>query len=75
MPSAVTGTFTYTRRKPSLTGLSHSVWYSTDLTTWTQDTGAVEAIPTASGEVETVSITLSSGLPANPKRFVQIRAE
>lgn len=70
-----TGTFSYTRRDPSLTDLTYSVWYSTDLSVWTQDTGAVPGTPATSGEVETVPVTISGALLANPKLFIQVRAE
>ena len=70
-----TGTFSYTRRAPSLTGLSYSVWYSTNLSGWSQDTGAVEGSPVVNGEVETVPVTLGGTLLTNPSLFIQIRAE
>ena len=70
-----TGTFSYTRRTQSLTSLSYSVWYSTDLSSWTEDTGAVEGTPAVSGEVETVPVTISNALLSNTKLFIQVRAE
>ncbi|MBN8460800.1 MAG: InlB B-repeat-containing protein [Verrucomicrobia bacterium] len=68
------GIFSYTRRLQSLTGLTYTVWYSTDLSTWTEDTGATEGTPAVSGQVETVPVTVSNGLLANPKLFIQVRA-
>jgi hypothetical protein len=71
-----TGTFSYTRRAAALTPLNYSVWFSTDLSVWTEDTGATEGTPVLNGEVETVPVTLSA-LPGNPlpdKLFVQVRA-
>jgi autotransporter-associated beta strand protein len=70
-----TGTFSYTRRTQSLTGLTYTVWYSTDLSGWTQDAGAVQGIPSVSGEVETVPVTLTGSLLTNPKLFIQVRAQ
>ncbi len=70
-----TGTFSYTRRTQSLTGLAYSVWYSTDLSTWAKDTGAVEGTPVVTGEVETVPVTLGGALLSNSKLFIQVRAE
>jgi autotransporter-associated beta strand protein len=67
-----TGTFSYTRRATS--GLSYSVWFSTDLAGWTEDTGAIEGTPALNGEVETVPVTLSTSLLTNPKLFIQVRA-
>ena len=69
------GTFSYTRRQQSLTGLTYTVWVSTDLVTWNQDNGAVQGTPSLSGEVETVPVTLSGGLLTNPKLFIQVRAQ
>ena len=69
-----TGNFSYNRRQQSLTGLTYSVWYSNNLATWTQDTGAVQGTPVLTGEVETVPVTISSSLLTNPKLFIQVRA-
>jgi Right handed beta helix region len=69
--------FNYTRRKPSLgTNLTYSVWFSTDLINWTEDTGVTEGNLIASGSNETVPVTLSA-IPGNPlpaKLFIQVRA-
>lgn len=67
-----TGSFSYTRRATS--GLDYSVWYSIDLSTWTEDTTATEGTPILNGEVETVPVTITSGLLSNSKLFVQVRA-
>ena len=72
------GTFSYTRRAtPATTGLSYKVWYSTTLEagSWIEDSGASEGTAALNGEVETVPVTLSSGLLTNPKLFIQVRAE
>ena len=69
------GTFSYTRRADS--GLAYSVWYSTDLSTWLEDTNAAQGIPVPSGDNETVEITLSNlpGTPLPAKLFIQVRAD
>jgi autotransporter-associated beta strand protein len=71
------GTFTYTRRDSALTDLNYTVWFSTDLSNWNQDTGAIEGPAVVDGEVETVTVTLSNlaGDPLPGKLFVQVRAE
>lgn len=70
------GQFTYQRRDNSLTGLTYTVWYSTDLATWTEDTGALQPDGTPDGNgVETIQVTLSPALLTNPKLFVQVRAQ
>jgi autotransporter-associated beta strand protein len=73
-----TGKFRYTRRQQSLTGLSYKVWTSTNLVTWTEDTGATssQTVTGTAVEVETVEATLTGTLPlAQPKLFIQVRAE
>lgn len=67
-----TGNFSYTRRATS--GLDYSVWYSTDLSTWNEDTTATEGTPVLVGDVETVPVAISGSLLANPKLFIQVRA-
>ena len=68
------GTFTYTRRIPSLSGATYTVWTSTDLTTWTQDIGATQNITTTADNVQTVSVTLSPALLSSGTRFVRVQA-
>ncbi len=65
----------YTRRKTSLTGLSYSVWTSTNLTNWTVDTGADQSVTPAAGDVEAVKVILSPSSLANSKLFIQIRSQ
>ncbi|NNM30925.1 MAG: hypothetical protein HKO57_15505, partial [Akkermansiaceae bacterium] len=61
-----TGTFSYTRRDPSLTGLTYTYDSSTTLTVagWTAFTPDAEA-PSGS-PVQTVVVTVPAGLLANP---------
>lgn len=57
--------FIYTRRNPSLTGLTYSIYSSTDLgfaDPWTQDLQAVQEILPTHGDVERVSV----GFPHEP---------
>jgi autotransporter-associated beta strand protein len=71
-----TGTFSYTRRAtPTSTGLAYTIWTSTNLGSWVQDSGANEGIISTSGQVETVPVTISSALLTNPKLFIQVRAD
>ena len=71
-----TGTFSYTRRAtPATTGLDYTIWTSTNLGSWTQDSGATEGTINTSGEVQTVPVTISPALLDNPKLFIQVRAE
>lgn len=74
--SKTSGQFSYQRRDNSLTGLTYTVWYSTDLATWTEDTGALQPDGTPDGNgVETIQVTLSPALLTNSKLFVQVRAQ
>lgn len=70
------GTFTYTRRDPALTGLTsyYSVWTSTDLAAWTQDTGVLQSAGTTDiNGVQSVVVTFTSP-PTAPAFFVRVRA-
>jgi hypothetical protein len=69
------GTFRYTRRAVALSGLSYTVWTSTNLTTWTQDTGAVQTASAPVNGVETVTVNLSSALLGGPRLYVRMRAQ
>ncbi len=71
MPS---GVFTYTRRAPSLTGLTHTIWTSTDMATWTPDTGAIQTPSAPVANIETVTVTLSPALLTGAKLFVRVQA-
>lgn len=70
-----TGSFSYTRRDDALTGLDYSIWYSSDLGHWLNDTGAqqVAGEPDAT-HVETVVFTLSPQLRTEPRIFVRVQA-
>ena len=72
-PTRITGAFRYTRRAAS--GLTYSVWTSTNLTAWTQDVGALEGTVTTAGGLETVPVTLSPALLRNPALFVRVQAQ
>jgi autotransporter-associated beta strand protein len=71
-----TGTFSYTRFDPLDTGLSYTIYTSTNLSTWTVDSGAdqLPASGTYAGE-EIVKVTLSPGLLTASKLFVRVAAE
>jgi hypothetical protein len=74
LPAPPSGILTYTRRKRSLTGLTYSIWHSTDLRMWEHDTGAVEGSPVVAGDLETVPVILSNSLLNQTKLFIQVRA-
>jgi hypothetical protein len=69
------GRFSFTRRTPSLTGLTYTIWYSSNLSIWTQDTGASIGTLEVHGDVQTVPITISSSLLSNSKLFIRVRAQ
>ena len=69
------GTFSYTRRNPSLTGLAYTVWTSTTLSGWTRDEGAIQTPGSPENTVsQTVSVILSPGLTDHPSLFVRVEA-
>ncbi len=68
------GTFTYTRRDPTLTSINYTVWTSTNLASWTEDPDAKQSAgPTDPNGVQAVVVTLST-LPTAPRFFIQVRA-
>ena len=69
-----TRTFSYQRRSPTLTGSTFTIWTSTNLVNWAEDTTATQTPGTAVGDVETVSVTLSSGLFPATELFVRVNA-
>lgn len=69
-----TGNFTYTRRTPSLSGLTYTVWTSTDMATWTQDTGATQTVNSTVANVQTVTVKVSNALLTGAKLFIRVQA-
>ncbi|MDP0491873.1 MAG: autotransporter-associated beta strand repeat-containing protein [Verrucomicrobiota bacterium JB023] len=70
------GSVSYTRRDPSLTGLSYLVQTSPDLLTWTTDSGAIQAVTSTEGDNQTVTITLSSEVTGgSDPLFIQLLAQ
>ena len=73
-----TVTFTYTRRDPvtNPTGLTYTVWTSTNLVDWSPETNltAVQSPGAPDGNgIQSVGVTLTPA-PTAPKFFVQVRA-
>jgi hypothetical protein len=72
---AVAGTFSYTRRDPSLTGMSYQLWYSTDLEAWLEDVTAVQIAGISDGNgVQSVAVTVSNSLLNELKLFLRVKA-
>ncbi len=75
-PAPSTGTFTYTRRKRTLSGLIFTVSTSTNLTDWTPDSGALQTTAAIPGtDNESVEVTLSPALLSETRLFVRISAQ
>jgi autotransporter-associated beta strand protein len=70
-----TGTFSYTRLIPTSSGLTYKVYTSTNLSTWTLDSGAVQNVTITDVDIETVEVTLSDLPLTAPKLFVRVAAE
>ncbi len=77
VPDKTSGQFTYTRRKPSLTGLTTwKIMTSPDLLSWTQDATATQsatAVPATDNE--NVVVTLTGAPLTAPRLFVRVIAE
>jgi autotransporter-associated beta strand protein len=73
-PNRATGTFTYTRRKQSLTGLTYTYKSSTTLGGWTPFTPPVPDVSNNGDPVETVTVTIPAALLAEPKLFLRVEA-
>jgi hypothetical protein len=71
---ATSGTISFTRRDPRLTGLTYRIWTSGDLLNWTEDAGAVLTPGARVDEVETVAVQLSQELLNEPALFVRVSA-
>jgi autotransporter-associated beta strand protein len=68
------GNFSYTRRDPALSKLSHEILTSTDLVTWIADAGAIQTPgPTDANGVQTVVVQLAAS-PQNGRIFARVRA-
>lgn len=67
-----TGQFSYQRLNGS--GLTYSIWTTTDLVNWSEDTGAVQSVSTGSPN-DTVQVTLSGAPLTASKLFVRVKAQ
>ncbi len=65
--------FTYTRRDPTLSQLKYSIWTSSDLQNWIEDTAATQTPLSITNDIQTVQTTLSAAVSTSPKIFIQIR--
>ena len=69
------GTFTYTRRQAAITGLDFTVWISTNLADWVEDTAATQvASPIPATDNEAVAVQLGGAPLAADHIFVKISA-
>ena len=68
------GTFSYTRRNPALTGLSYAVLTSTDLVNWMPNgAGGSQTPDSPAAEVQTVTVVVDA-TPLNGRLFVRVQA-
>ena len=73
-PDRNSGTFTYTRRKPSLSKLNYSYESSTTLTGWNP---FIPPMPDGSNNgdpVESITVTVPAALLAEPQVFLRVKA-
>lgn len=74
-PAPSTGTFTYTRRKRAFSGMDYTIWTSTDLNDWTEDTGASQATSAIPGtDNESVEVVISPEHMGGQRLFLRIQA-
>jgi autotransporter-associated beta strand protein len=74
-PDKMEGAFTYTRRKPSLTGLTYSYHSSTTLTgIWPAFTPPAPDVSNNGDPVETITVTIPPLLLAEPELFLRVHA-
>lgn len=66
------GDFSYTRRDPALTGATFRIFTSTDLSVWTEDTGATST-PSV-GDLQTVDVELTA-TPVDGRLFVRVESQ
>ncbi|MCX6879400.1 MAG: hypothetical protein NTW21_37200 [Verrucomicrobia bacterium] len=69
------GTFSYTRRDPLLTGLTYHVFTAPNLQSWTEEAyPADETGLTQNGDVQTVTVTVHA-TAVDGKLFVRVQAQ
>jgi hypothetical protein len=73
-PTKTAGTFTYTRRKQSLSGLSYTYESSTTLAGWGAFTPSAPDATDSGDPVETITVTVPASLLAEPKLFLRVKA-
>jgi autotransporter-associated beta strand protein len=74
-PDKTAGTFTYTRRKPSLTGLTYTYHSSTTLTgIWPAFTPPSADVSSNGDPVETITVTIPAILLDEPALFLRVEA-
>jgi len=69
-----TGTFTYTRRRPALTGHRYDVTTSNTTSGWNVDDTAGQQILSTANDVETVRVTLTPALLSASRLFARVEA-
>jgi hypothetical protein len=74
IPDRSTASFTYTRRKPSLTGLEYTCQSSTTLGGWTDFPEPVSESSDNGNPVETITVTIPATLLAVDTLFLRVEA-
>jgi hypothetical protein len=69
-----TDRFSYTRRDPAYHDLFYTIWTSTNLQAWTEDTAALQSTGATVNGTQEVTVTVSTP-PVDGRLFVQVRAE
>ena len=74
-PNKTAGTFTYTRRKLSLSNLDFTYESSTTLGGWGGFTPPSPDATDGGDPVETITVTLPASLLTEPKLFLRVKPE
>ncbi|MDG1301240.1 MAG: DNRLRE domain-containing protein, partial [Opitutae bacterium] len=68
-----TDRFSYSRRDPAYHDLVYTIWTSTNLQAWTEDTAALQSAGATVNGAQEVTVTVSTP-PVDGRLFVQVRA-
>jgi autotransporter-associated beta strand protein len=74
LPNRISGTFTYTRRKPMLTGLNYTYAFSHTMEGWQAFTPTVPDVSDSGNPVESITVTIPAALLAEPRVFLRVKA-
>jgi hypothetical protein len=75
MPNPATDSFRYNRLNPTVSGLTFKIMVSSNLSTWVEDTTAVQSVFATNGDVQTITVTLGAAWQNEKKLFMRVTAQ